>query len=366
MLRRMLKLRQTAVAVIGMIVVTSPADAQTAVVSSAPVGFMKVKIEGKSSGSGANFIGVPFVREVVYSGNLNDGVPVANTLSDEDANWTAGQFSKSAISPSHYVEILNSTNAEAIGLLTDIVSHTLNTLTTVDDLSEWLLGGEQICIREHHTLGSLFGSSNDVGLGQGTNESADTISVLRAGENASFSTYYYRDAQLGGKGWRSSSNPFGDEANRPVRPTDGLYVQRSVAADLTVVMHGEVRQTPAKVVIQPGLNMVGTMAPVTDASATGGAKVTLGGIASDAVVPSGLGEVLNEGDSSTADTVSIFRESQFRTYYQKDSSSPLGGIGWRSVSDPFNDASDIVLPEAGAVLIRNKGTARIWTLPLPY
>ncbi|MCB1094139.1 MAG: TIGR02597 family protein [Verrucomicrobiae bacterium] len=342
------------------------AQAQTAVVSSAPVGFMKVTIKGKGEGSGANFVGAPFVREAVYTGYLNDGTVVANVLADGDANWSAGEFTTSSVAASHYVEIVNSTNADAIGLLSDIVSHTTNTLRTADDLSPWLVGGEQICIREHHTLSSLFGESNEVGLAQGTNDSADTISILRPGENAAFSTYYYRDAQLGGSGWRSSSNPFTNEQERSVRPTDGLYIQRSATTDLTVVMHGEVRQTPTKVVVQPGLNMIGTMAPVTDATATGGAKVTLGGAASESLIPSGLGDVLGQGDSATADTVSIFDGSQFRTYYLKDGTSPLGGTGWRSVANPFEDASGVVLPEAGAVLVRNKGEARIWTLPLPF
>ena len=342
------------------------AQAQTAVVSSAPVGFMKVKINGKGSGSGANFVGAPFVREAVYTGHLNDGKPVGTQLVDQDATWAAGEFTTSGTSASHYVEIVNSTNPDAIGLLSDVVSHTTNTLTTADDLSQWLVGGEQICIRPHHTLGSLFGPQNDIGLEQGTNENADTISILRAGENAAFSTYYYRDAQLGGIGWRSSSNPFDDEVERAVRPTDGLYVQRSAETDLTVIMHGQVRQTPAKIVLQPGLNMVGTLAPVTDASATGGAKVTLGGVASSSIIPSGLEDVLNAGDSSTADTISLFNDSQFKTYYIKDDSTPLGGTGWRSTADPFDDATGVILPEAGAVLIRNKGEARTWTLPVPY
>ncbi|MGK0185121.1 MAG: hypothetical protein ACI9R3_000896 [Verrucomicrobiales bacterium] len=345
---------------------TTGAHAQTAVVSSEPVGFMKVTIQGKGTGSGANFVGTPFIRESVYTGYLNVQPGSANSLTDDDAAWSANEFDKSETSASHYVEIVKSTNGEAIGLLTDIVSHTATILTTADDLSEWLIGGEQIVVREHHTLSSLFGASNDVGLEQGTNESADTISVLRAGENASFSTYYFREAQLGGTGWRSSSNPFNNEENRAVRPTDGLYIQRSANSDLTVVMHGEVRQTPAKVMIQPGLNMIGTLAPVTDASATGGAKMTLGGSTSETLIPSGLESVLGGGDSSTADTVSIFRDSQFRTYYLKDATSPLGGTGWRSISNPFEDASDVVLPEAGAVLIKNRGEARIWTLPLPY
>jgi uncharacterized protein (TIGR02597 family) len=351
---------------IGAAVVHGQTQTQTAVVSSAPVGFMKVTIKGKGSGSGANFVGAPFVREAAYTGYLNEGPVVANGLADDDANWATGELDTSPVAASHYVEIVNSTNTDAIGLLSDIVSHTSNTLTTADDLSAWLVGGEQFCIREHHTLSSLFGATNGVGLEQGTNDSADTISILRPGENAAFSTYYYRDAQLGGTGWRSSSNPFTNEQDRSVRPTDGLYIQRSASTDVTVVMHGEVRQTPAKVVVQPGLNMISTMAPVTDASSTGGGKVTLGWAASESLIPSGLGGVLGQGDSSTADTVSIFSGSQFKTYYIKDSTSPLGGTGWRSVANPFEDASGVVLPEAGAVLIRNKGEARIWTLPLTF
>ena len=149
------------------------AQAQTAVVSSVPVGFMKVAIKGKGSGLGVNFIGAPFVREAVYTGHLNGGQPVGAQLVDQDATWKASEFVTSEGAVSHYyVEIMDSTNAEAIGLLSDIVSHTANTLMTADDLSRWLTGGEMYCIRMHHTLGSLFGEANQVGLERGTNESS--------------------------------------------------------------------------------------------------------------------------------------------------------------------------------------------------
>ena len=176
-------------------------SAQEVSVSSEPVGFMRVKISGKAAGSGANFLGIPFIREAVYTGTLNTGKPSAFVLIDGDAEWSPEEFRTSeSTGASHYVEIKNSTNPEAVGLVSDIVNHTGNALTTADDLSSYLEGGEQFCVRPHHTLASLFGASNEAGLEQGTNETADTISILRAGENASFSTYYYRNAVLGGEG----------------------------------------------------------------------------------------------------------------------------------------------------------------------
>jgi uncharacterized protein (TIGR02597 family) len=330
---------------------------------------MRVQIKGKSSGSGANFLGTPFLQAAVYTGTIDQGAPVtANLLSASDAAWIPGEFATAPgeNSASHYVEILSSTNAEAIGLVSDILSHTASTLTTIDNLSPFLAGGERFCIRPHHTLGSLFGESNEDQIEKGTNDSADTISVLRSGENASFSTYYFRDAQLGGAGWRSSSNPFTSEEDRAIRPHDGLYILRTADSDSTVIMHGEVRLNPMRVIVRPGLNMLGLSMPITDGSLAGAPKVTLGGEASEAVVPSGLEDVLAPGNTSTADTISIFDGSSFESYYLKDGSSPLGGTGWRKLSNPFDDASDVVLPEAGAVLLRNNGQPKIWTIPAPF
>ena len=77
--------------------------------------------------------------------------------------------------------------------------------------------------------------------------------------------------------------------------------------------------------------------------------------------------MLSSGDSSTADTVSIFNGTSFDSYYLKDDSVPLGGTGWRPLSNPFEDASGVALPEAGAVLLRNQSDDdKIWTIPAPF
>ena len=131
-------------------------------------------------------------------------------------------------------------------------------------------------------------------------------------------------------------------------------------------MHGEVRTNPIRVLVQPGLNMIGTGLPITDSSESGGPKVTLGGVETESVIPSGLEDVLTPGDSTTADTVSVFNGASFDTYYLKDDSVPLGGTGWRTIANPFDDQAGVVLPEAAGVLLRNNGPIRLWTIPSPF
>lgn len=340
--------------------------------SSTPaMGFLKVTIKGdNATSSGDNFIGPSFVTETEYQGTLDAGKPGPNVLPDAGATWASDQFdthSDSAVA-SHYVEILSAANSAAVGMITDIASHSTNVLTTVDDLSGYLDGGETFAIRKHSTLSSLFGAANEVGLGEGTNIQADLISVLDAGSAASFRTYYYRNSTLGGTGWRSTTNPFTDEADRPIRPDEGLYIRRNQSADLTFVMHGYVHEGRSKVALEPGLNIVNLLTPITDQTAAipaSGPKVTIGGADSVTRRASGLESIVAAGSTVTADTIAIFDgASTFRSYYFKDASVPLGGTGWRLTTDPFTDQQAAPIPAGGVLLIRNEGgVTKFWDRP---
>jgi len=67
------------------------------------------------------------------------------------------------------------------GLMTDILATNVTgkTLTTYDDLSPLLTGGELYKVRRHRTLGDVFGEDNESGLAGGSSVSeADEVLVL--------------------------------------------------------------------------------------------------------------------------------------------------------------------------------------------
>ncbi len=342
--------------------------AQSQVTSSSPVvGFVKVTLNGSAEGGGNSLLGPALVEKTDYQGDIDSGVPTAFSLTDSDANWTTNLFDTHPTANSHYVEIIASSNANSVGLVTDIVSHTTKTLTTLDDLSTYLLGGETIAIRRHKTISDLFGSTNEAGLGQGDSTSADNISVLTAGTNPGFSSYYYRSGTgFGGTGWRSSSNPLTDQSQTPVKVGDGLLVQRKQGASLEVVIHGYLKTGPLRRLLPTGYSLVDPVAPITDQSGAvpAGAQFTLGGTSSASVVPSGLGDIFSSGTSQTADLISIYSVSGFTSHYL--SAGPLGGTGWRSTTNPFSDTHATVLPAATALLIQNRGAAKTWVRPQPF
>ena len=329
------------------------------------VGFVKVTLNGTGSGTGENFVAPGLLEQEDFRGATVAGVPAANTLQAASAAWTANQFDTNASANSHFVEIVASSNSNAVGLYSDIVSHTADTLTTADNLSAQLAGGETIVIRAHKTVAKLFGAADESGLGQGSSSAADTVSVLSAGTNASFTSFYYRANQtLGGTGWRTTSSPFTDQSARPVRIGEGLLVQRRQASNLDIVIEGYVHEGPLKIPLKTGYNLIDPIAPITTQTANGGPAFTLGGTASTTVIPSGLGTVLAPGTSSSADLVNVASGGAFTSYYQR--SGGLGGTGWRTSTDPFTNKEAIVVPANASLLFQIQGAGGTWDRPQPF
>lgn len=342
-------------------------ESQGQAVQYSPIfGYEKVTLQGTGSGSGDNFVGPGFVEEEEFRGTLVAGTPTANLLSATGVDWTANRFDTHASANSHYVEVVASSNPNVIGLYTDIVSHTATTLTTADNLSAQLTGGETISIRRHRTVASTFGAANESGLGQGSSATSDSVSVMTAGTNASFSSYYYRfGAGLGGDGWRSSSNPFNDESNRPLRLGEGLLVQRRQASSLDIVLQGFVHEGPLRIPLKTGYNLIDPVAPMTDQIGSG-AKFTLGGTASSTVIPSGLQGTLSQGTATEADIVNLFDGLQgFNSYYLRGTGL-IGGSGWRKTTNPFENAETTVIPPLSSLLFQINSAGGTWARPQPF
>ncbi len=340
------------------------AQAQTTTYSPV-VGFVRVSLKGTSTGSGENFVAPGLLEQEAYRGLIASGAPAAFALQAVGAVWTTNQFDTNTAANSHFVEIVASANPNAVGLYTDIVSHTADTLTTADNLVAQLVGGETIVIRAHKTVAGIFGGSNEAGLGQGTASAADTVSVLAPGTSASFTSLYFRfNAGLGGNGWRTTVNPLSDQGAKPIRIGEGLLIQRRQSAAMDVVIEGYVHEGPLRIPLKKGYNLIDPVAPITNQTANGGPAFTLGGQASTTVIPSGLGSVFNSGTATTGDLLNLASGSGFTSYYQR--SGGIGGAGWRTSTDPFSDKSASIIPANAALLFQIQSAGGLWNRPQPF
>ena len=222
-------------------------------------------IQGSGVNGGVTYLGPSLVEKPLQEVRLEAGPPWPNQLKGVGVAWAPGVFDVHPEENSHYIEIKSSLNAEVVGLMTDIVSHTSNTLTIADDLSGVLRGGEVVVIRAHKTLEGIFGATNQAGLGGGDASTADLISILTEGPNASFRSYYYRSGiRLGGAGWRSSSNPFVDQGKTPLKTGQGLLIKRKRLQPVVLRLSGYVKTGVWRRSLPGGYALVDPLAPLTD------------------------------------------------------------------------------------------------------
>lgn len=338
--------------------------------SSGIFGFRRVGLAGAGVQGGVTMVGPTFVERAVAEASLlaSGGATQPHTLAASGVSWPAGAFGPRADGvSSHYVEVTASSNLQVVGLTTDIVRHTANTLTTADDWSALLRGGEKIVIRPHKTLAGVFGGANESGLGAGEPTTADIVSVMAEGTSASFTSYYYRSgSSLGGTGWRSSADPFTDRSGTPLRTGHGLIVKRRGNELMELVLSGYVKTGLTRRPLPTGYALVDALAPVTDQRRSlplAGPAFTLGGTEGAGAIPSQLGTTLRSGTPQTADLVSL--AGTVASYYLA-APSGLSAGGWRLTSNPIVDQQNTVIPPATAMLIQNRGPAKQWSRPQPF
>src|SRR5260370_37244854 len=106
------------------------------------------------------------------------------------------------------------------------------TLTTYDDLSSLLTGGELYRIRRHRTLGDVLGENNESGLAGGPSVSeADEVMVLNP-VTQTFLTFYFKTGGFGGTGWRSAADAVTDASGTTLYPDQGVLIVRKVAGNI--------------------------------------------------------------------------------------------------------------------------------------
>jgi len=250
---------------------TSPLFAQTTATTD-PVGFITLNIAGTGGTipAGFTFASLGLMNAINYQGSA-DSV-TTNTLTVTAGPFTASQFNATGSNPAYFLEIVTPTGAasQALGAGTtyDIQSNTATTITLMQSLAAGVVNGAQFRVRQHWTIASVFGATNNkvvdlstnpplvVGLGSGSAGTADQI--LRW-NGSGYDIFYYQTAGLGGIGWRKGGAQSVDASSSTLYPEDSIIVKRLQSASLSRVLMGAVKTGQTSVPIVTGSNVIGNV-----------------------------------------------------------------------------------------------------------
>ncbi len=173
-----------------------------------PVGFTTLTVAAKPASSrGFSFLAVNMTRPTIYRAVIPAGgvsAPGSPTvLTFPAGTFTANQFNGTG--NACYIEFLNTANA---GVISDITATSTNSITLVDDVSALLAGGTTTFkIRQHWTIGTVFGPTNSAGLLGGTNPaSADNIQLENATTGVKAIYFYNTTANQWRTGFTDATN----------------------------------------------------------------------------------------------------------------------------------------------------------------
>jgi uncharacterized protein (TIGR02597 family) len=321
------------------------AKAQTTTVTTDPVGFMTLAFAGNGGGTNPalTFSGLGLANAVAYQGMVS--AIGTNTLTCSGAGWTNNQFNGG--NGSFYVEIISGTNP---GITTDITATTASnqTISTTDDLSALVsAGSDRFRIRPHWTIGTVFGATNQAGLGGGTSTSADQILLWNG---SGYDTYYYQTSGFGGTGWRKAGSPSVNAAGTRMEPDQGLIIVRKKSSAVALMLQGSVKTGQSSIPVNQGVNIIGNIYA---------ANMTL---TSSSLYTGSSSTGLSGGTSTSADQVLLWNGSGYDTYYYQ--TSGFGGTGWRRGGAPTNDASSTIIPMGSSIVVqRQNAPAFDWVAP---
>jgi uncharacterized protein (TIGR02597 family) len=310
--------------------VAAGASAQTAVTD--PVGYITANVTGTNNPASPaiSYVGASLVNKVEYAGTATAGA-------DNSATFAAGSFADGAFGlnslsePRYYVEITTGANA---GVWTDIASNTTSSLTLADPIGA-MMSGQNVKIRAHHTVASLFGDNagNALKLSGGVDTaSADILELISP---VGVTQLFFNTDE---NAWVSGANLVNDKV---IAPGEGIKVRRR-GADVPIVWVGHVKTGPTVLPVETGTNLVAIPRAV-------GSNFTL---ANSGLMSSGL---LGGVDTASADILtqlSGFAVSQI--YYNTDEAAFVSGA---------NIVDTTPLPEGSALRIQRRGAPFNWVVP---
>jgi uncharacterized protein (TIGR02597 family) len=309
-------------------------NAQTTVVATDPVGFVKLTIAAGLSGKVSTLFSAPLLANAEIAGQASGSITgvTSNTISNSSGGW-ADNLANPA---SPYLVLL--TSGLAKGRMFLISANTDTQLTiNADDLAAGDLPASGVAVEDTYkifrcdTLLSLFGTPADDGVTGGPNaKSADT--VLLTGPQGP-KTYYYSTGQ---NQWVENSRGVVPANNVPVRPYYGvLYSRLGPALDYTVM--GGVPTVPRAVAIaNSGTTLLAQYWPTSRTLSQLGLQNTQGWLAGP--------------NAKSADRVVINDPNGVPTTYF------YNGANWMLNARTPTVSNDVVIPIGAAIEVQRRNS----------
>jgi hypothetical protein len=196
---------------------------------------------------GDNYFVSGLVNTPSFAGSITGSS--ATTLNVAASALVANAYDAVGGIATHYVEIVTAGSNQ--GVVIDITSNTSSEITLASDITALALAGtEQIFVRSHVTVLSLFAGTESV-----LTPFSDSISFYNA--DGSLITFFY----IGAGAW-SSDFIASDGNSRPIDPGTGLIF--NTAADVALTITGEVKSSPTVVqIVGDGkINIIGPVNPL--------------------------------------------------------------------------------------------------------
>lgn len=323
-------------------------NAQSSVVATDPVGFVKLTIAAGSSGKVSTLFSAPLLANAEIAGQASGSITgvTSNTVSNSSGGWTGNLADPAA----PYLVLLTSGLAQ--GRMFLISANTATQLTiNADDLAAGDLISSGVAVDDTYrifqcdTLLSLFGTPADDGVMGGTSAKlADTV-LLTTPQGPK--TYYYSTSR---NQWVENSRGFVPANNVPVRPYYGVLYSRLGSTALEYTLTGAVPTLPRSVAIaNSGTTILAQYWPTTRTLAQLGLQATPGWLAG--------------ANARSADRVVINDANGVPTTYF------FNGTNWLKNSRRFEVSNDVVIPIGAAIEVQRRNSNSGYAIleqPVPY
>ena len=197
-------------------------------------------------------------------------------------------------------------------------------------------------VRLAATINSIFGATNEAGLLEGDQNSADIVWLNNG--SGGFNRFYYAtpNPPFVAGGWTEIGGA-GDGA-RTIPFTDGMIVQRRGGTSIPLVVVGDLLAGSATAPVLTGFNYLSSLYPVA---------ATLGS--------SGLQGQLVVGDQNSADVVWLGDGAGgFQRFYDATPNPPFVAGGWTEIGGAGNESTALT---SGMILQRRGASANITQAP---
>ena len=344
--------------------VALPSSMAQATATTDPVGFVTVGIPaGTGTAKRNTLFSVPLMETEAIAGQVSGVITgvTANTISNSNAGWTAGDLSKPATP--FLIQITSGSAAGRLFLISSsaatggAIAGTANTTTTVTvssidttqvDLTSLgiVTGTDTYKIYACDTLASFFGTPASTGVLGGSNvNSSDTIALVL---NGVASTYWYNTSVTPNR-WSRSGPGSVDSSNVALLPNFGVQYARLGNTALSFVITGQVPTIGRQVAIKnSGTTLLSQFWPVESTLASLGLQA--------------LPNWTAGANASTADTVILTSAGSASTYF-------YNGTNWVRVAPGSPISNTTAIPIGTSIQIGQKGSASGYTTLtqiLPY